>query len=154
MKNWFLAIFEIAKNGIWPQNFFSWNCIFVQFKAFSPVEILIFGHFWNCKKWNLATKFSVKLIYLISRDILVWTFFNLLVFINLYIVQGRRNRGCLCTRRFQGRQSKKIPKIDNIIFLLYQKICAPAVQNSFLRPWELDMLKIFFFVKIKKIRET
>ena len=23
---------------------------------FFPVEKLIFGHFWNCKKWNLANK--------------------------------------------------------------------------------------------------
>ena len=25
---------------------------------FFPVQILIFGHFWNCKKWNLAKYFS------------------------------------------------------------------------------------------------
>ena len=24
---------------------------------FFPVQKLIFGHFWNCKKWNLAKKF-------------------------------------------------------------------------------------------------
>ena len=28
---------------------------------------MIFGRFWNCKKWNLAKKFFVKLIYLISQ---------------------------------------------------------------------------------------
>ena len=34
-----------------------WNCIFGSFKLFFPVEKLIFGHFWNGKKWNLAQKF-------------------------------------------------------------------------------------------------
>ena len=40
---------------------------------------MIFGHFWNCKKWNLAKKnFFLKLIYLISQVFLAWTFLNFL----------------------------------------------------------------------------
>ena len=34
---------------------------------FFPVQKLICGYFWNCKKGNLVKKFFVKLIYLISR---------------------------------------------------------------------------------------
>ena len=45
---------------------------------FFQVQKLIFGHFWNCKKWNLAKNFFVKLIYLISWLFLAWTFFNFL----------------------------------------------------------------------------
>ena len=30
----------------WNQIFFSWNCIFGNY--------WFFGHFWNCKKWNLV----------------------------------------------------------------------------------------------------
>ena len=41
-----------------------------------PVQKLIFGHFWNCKKWNLVKTKFVKLIYLISRVFLAWTFFK------------------------------------------------------------------------------
>ena len=40
-----------------------------------PVQKLIFGHVWNCKKWIL-----VKLIYLISRVFLTWTFLNILAY--------------------------------------------------------------------------
>ena len=41
---------------------------FLAFLNIFPVQKLIFGHFWNCKKWILVTKFFfVKLIYLISR---------------------------------------------------------------------------------------
>ena len=59
-------------------HFFSWNCISVSFKPF-PSSKLIFGHFRNRKKWNLAKKiFFMKLICLISRVFLVWTFFNFL----------------------------------------------------------------------------
>ena len=33
-----------------------------------PVQKLIFGHFWNCEKWNLVKKnLFVKLIYLIRQ---------------------------------------------------------------------------------------
>ena len=39
---------------------------------------MIFGHFWNCKEWNLVTKKFVKLTYLISRVFLAWTFLNFL----------------------------------------------------------------------------
>ena len=42
---------------------------------FFPVQKLIFCHFWNCKKWNLSKHFFVKLICLISRGFLAWTFF-------------------------------------------------------------------------------
>ena len=35
------------------QKFFLWNCIFGSFKIFL-VQKFIFGHFWNCKKWNLV----------------------------------------------------------------------------------------------------
>ena len=41
---------------------------------FFPVQKLIFGHFENCK----PKFFFVKLIYLISRVFLAWTFFNFL----------------------------------------------------------------------------
>ena len=32
-----------------------------QFSTFSPVQKWIFGHFWNCKKWNFAKKNSVEI---------------------------------------------------------------------------------------------
>ena len=31
------------------------------------IQKLIFGHFWNCKKWNLVKTLFLKLIYLIWR---------------------------------------------------------------------------------------
>ena len=66
-KNGFLAIFEIAKNGIWSKKFFR-EIAFLAVLNFFPVQKWIFGHFWNCKKWNLAKKnFSMKMIYLIWR---------------------------------------------------------------------------------------
>ena len=43
---------------------------------FFPVQKFIFGHFWNCKKWNLVKKKLVKLIYLISQVFSAWTFFK------------------------------------------------------------------------------
>ena len=73
------------------QKIFSWNCIFgsfndfwqylklqkmefgqknvfmkLHFGLFFPVQKMIFGHIWNCKKWNLVKNLFVKLIYLIS----------------------------------------------------------------------------------------
>ena len=44
---------------------------------FFLVQKLIFGHFWNCKKWNLVKKNFVKLIYLIARGFF-WTFLKFL----------------------------------------------------------------------------
>ena len=57
--------------------FFLWNCIFGSFKLF-PSSKIDFGHFWNCKKW--------KLIYLISRVFLAWTFLNFLAHCGIYRV--------------------------------------------------------------------
>ena len=58
-----------------------WKIIFreIEFLVvlnFFPVQKLILGHFWNCKKWKLVKKFFVKLIYLISRVFLACTFFR------------------------------------------------------------------------------
>ena len=39
---------------------------------------MIFSHIWNCKKWILVQKYFVKLIYLIWRVVLDWTFFKFL----------------------------------------------------------------------------
>ena len=42
---------------------------------FSPVRKMIFGHFCNCKRWNMVKKNFMKLIYyLISRVFLAWIF--------------------------------------------------------------------------------
>ena len=51
------------------QFFFSWNreIAFMAVLNFFPVQILIFGQFWNGKKWNLIKKFFVKLISSISQ---------------------------------------------------------------------------------------
>ena len=46
----------------------------LHFGHFFPVQKLIFGHFWNCKIWNLAKKNFMKLIYLISQVFLARTF--------------------------------------------------------------------------------
>ena len=48
---------------------------FVDVLNFFPVQNMIFGHFCNGQKWILVKKFLVKLIYLISRVFLAWTFF-------------------------------------------------------------------------------
>ena len=45
---------------------------------FFLVRKLIFGHFLNCKKWNLAKKNFVILIYLISRVFWPGIFLNFL----------------------------------------------------------------------------
>ena len=73
---------ENLKNS-WNQinkNFFR-EITFLAVLHFFPVQKLNFGHFWNCKKWNLAKKNNyVKLIYLISRVLLARTFLNFLVY--------------------------------------------------------------------------
>ena len=52
-----------------------------------PIQKLIFGHFWNSKKWNLVKKnFFVKLIYLISWVFAAWTFFSGLLCSSLCIM--------------------------------------------------------------------
>ena len=40
----------------------------IQFLNFFPVQKLIFGHFWNCKKWILVKKFfrEIDLFYFTS----------------------------------------------------------------------------------------
>ena len=45
----FWAIFEMAKNGIRSKNFRE-----IEFWSVFPLQKLIFGHFWNCKKWNIV----------------------------------------------------------------------------------------------------
>ena len=42
-------------NQIKP-NFFFREIAFLAVLNFFPVQKLIFGHFWNCKKWNLVKK--------------------------------------------------------------------------------------------------
>ena len=37
---------------------------FWQFQTIFLVQKLIFGHFWNCKKWNLAKKFFREIAFL------------------------------------------------------------------------------------------
>ena len=65
--------------------------VFLEVLNFFPVQKLIFGHFWNCKKWNLVKKNFVKLIYLISWVFyLAWTFLNFLAHCVL-IAQMQRN---------------------------------------------------------------
>ena len=44
--------FKTAKNAIWRNYLTSILAVFI----FFPVQKLIFGHFWNCKKWNLVKK--------------------------------------------------------------------------------------------------
>ena len=45
-----------SKNQINKNNFFR-EIAFLTVLNFFLVQKLIFGHFWNCKKWNLAKKF-------------------------------------------------------------------------------------------------
>ena len=60
-------------------NLFFRKIAFLAVLNFFPVQKLIFGHFWNGKKWNWVKKmFFVKLIHLISRVFLAWTFLNFL----------------------------------------------------------------------------
>ena len=48
--------------------------VFLAVLNFFPVQKLISGHFWNCKKKGIWSKeFFVKLIYLSSRVFLAWT---------------------------------------------------------------------------------
>ena len=61
-------------------NIFSWkNAFLAVLKTVSPSsKKLIFGHFWNYKKWNLVKKNFVQLIYWNSPWVfLASTFFNL-----------------------------------------------------------------------------
>ena len=110
---------------------FLWNCIFGSFKLFPSSKI----DFWPIlklqKKMDLEVKnFFVKLIYLISRVFLAWTFLNILahcaanvdIFLALFIVN--KIHWFLCSfyvfrRTFSGhkKSSKKKKKDDNFIFL-------------------------------------
>ena len=58
-----------AKKNSWNQinPIFFREIAFLAVLNFFPVQKLIFSHFLNCKKWKLAKKNFVKLIYLISR---------------------------------------------------------------------------------------
>ena len=65
---------EIKEN----KNLFS-EIAFLAVLNFCPLQKLIFGHFWNCKKWNLVkTNNFVKLIYLFSQGFFGMDFFNFL----------------------------------------------------------------------------
>ena len=61
-------------------NFFSWNCIFCSLKVF-PSSKIDFWAFLKLQKMEFGGNiFFVKLIYLISRVFLAWTFFNFLAY--------------------------------------------------------------------------
>ena len=45
---------------------------------FFPVQKLIFGHFWNCKKWNSAKKKNHEIDLFDFTCFLAWTFLNFL----------------------------------------------------------------------------
>ena len=67
-------------------NFFSWNCISSSFKLF-PSSKNDFWPFLKLQKMEFGQKiFFVKLIYLISRVFLAWTFLNFLAVTILRIV--------------------------------------------------------------------
>ena len=89
-KNWFLAIFEITKNGFWLK-INNTNVLFAKKNFLLSVKLtntliwyMVELHnlvILRMKKisWKIFKKnFFVKLIYLISRVFLAWTFFNFL----------------------------------------------------------------------------
>ena len=66
-----------AKKKSWNQinqNFFSWNCISGIFKTFSQFKNWFLVIFESAKNEIWPKNFFVKLIYLISRFFLSWTF--------------------------------------------------------------------------------
>ena len=70
-----LFLFFLTKSNIAQKIFFR-EIAFWAVLNFFPVQKLILCHFRNCKKWNLVKINYVKLIYLISRVFLAWTFLN------------------------------------------------------------------------------
>ena len=55
------------------------NTIFfreIAFLAVFPVQKLIFGHVWNCKKWNLVKKIIRDINLFDFTSILAWPFFK------------------------------------------------------------------------------
>ena len=83
VQNWVLAIFEIAKNGIWTKNFFREIDLFV-FTSFFGLDFFKFSGslwFWHIyifvsdqqktKSWNL-TKFFIIIISAVSQMHGLW----------------------------------------------------------------------------------
>ena len=66
-------IFKSQGKKTVKSNIFLREIAFLAVLNFFPVQKMIFGHFWNGKKWNLVRKNYMKLIYFISRVFLAWT---------------------------------------------------------------------------------
>ena len=64
----------------WNQinQFFSREIAFLADLNFFPVQKLIFGHFWICKKWNLVKKIIREIDWFDFTSFLAWTFLNFL----------------------------------------------------------------------------
>ena len=100
---------------------------------FFPVQKLIFGHFWNCKKWKLVKKNFVKLIPLISR---VFFFFGLDYF---------KFSGPLCYDKLSVSLfvSSRYIKF-RLIFLLSKK---PANTGSSITP--INYFSLYLLIELK-----
>ena len=74
---YFFPVQKLQKNGFWSKNFFR-EIAFLAVLNFFLVQKLIFGHFWNCKKWNLVKKNIREIDLFDFMSFLAWTFLNFL----------------------------------------------------------------------------
>ena len=55
----------------------------IAFLAVFLLQKLIFGHFWNCKKWNLVQKIIREIVLFHFTSFLAWPFLNYLAYCDI-----------------------------------------------------------------------